>query len=185
MTILFKFLSTPLLLLASCLIAGLYGAVHNQMSYTVSPDYFHAFKFEQFAIADDWRNRWGAAQVGVLASWWMGGIVGVPIIALGARIAGLARFVGSVLLAAAVVAAITLAVGMGALIWAYGVLTPETVPAWAQRPGFSSAEAVAFARAGTMHNASYAGALIGGICGLVLVTWRGRRRRNAKVLRGV
>ena len=47
-----KILLFPLLLAAGCIISGLYGAFHNQISYTVSPDYFHAFKFDQFGIPE-------------------------------------------------------------------------------------------------------------------------------------
>ncbi|MFD2857128.1 hypothetical protein ACFSZS_23640 [Seohaeicola zhoushanensis] len=32
------------------LVAAAFGALHNQVSYTVGPDYFHAFKFRQFTI---------------------------------------------------------------------------------------------------------------------------------------
>jgi hypothetical protein len=66
----------------ACLYAALFGALHNQISYLVSPDYFHAFKFIQFGIPPDLHNRIGAALVGVLASWWMGiplGLVVAPL----------------------------------------------------------------------------------------------------------
>ena len=38
----------PVLLVFGCVIAGVYGALHDQISFTVSPDYFFAFKFHQF-----------------------------------------------------------------------------------------------------------------------------------------
>ena len=59
--------------------AGGYGAVHNHISYTVSPDYFHAFKFHQFGIPPELRGRVGASIVGWHASWWMGLFVGIPV----------------------------------------------------------------------------------------------------------
>ncbi len=34
------------------LIGGAYGAVHDQLTYSVSPEYFTAFKFHQFHFAD-------------------------------------------------------------------------------------------------------------------------------------
>ena len=45
------------LLAAGCLNAGVYGALHNQISFTVSPDYFFAFKFRQFGIPEEFRDR--------------------------------------------------------------------------------------------------------------------------------
>src|SRR5258708_14664894 len=78
----------PLLLVSGCLIAGSYGALHNQISYTVSPEYFHAFKFGQFGIPNELRGRVGAAIVGWRASWWMGLIIGMPILLVGLTLPG-------------------------------------------------------------------------------------------------
>ena len=33
-------------------LAGCYGALHDQISYTISPEYFTKVKFEQFRYAD-------------------------------------------------------------------------------------------------------------------------------------
>ena len=52
-----KLLLFPVLLAVACVIAGLYGALHNQISYTVSPEYFHANKFHQFAIPANLHDR--------------------------------------------------------------------------------------------------------------------------------
>jgi hypothetical protein len=54
----------PVLLAAGCLVSGAYGALHDQLSYTVSPDYFHPLKFDQFSIPSHLHNRAGAAPVG-------------------------------------------------------------------------------------------------------------------------
>jgi hypothetical protein len=68
-----KFILLPVLLGAGCLISGLYGALHNQISYSVSPDYFDAYKFIQFDVPVTLRDRVGASIVGWQASWWMAG----------------------------------------------------------------------------------------------------------------
>jgi hypothetical protein len=55
------------------LLAGLYGALHDQVSYTISPEYFTKMKFEQFHYANfGWPQRVFASEVGFLASWWVG-----------------------------------------------------------------------------------------------------------------
>ncbi len=59
-----KFALCPVLLVAGCLISGVYGMLHNQISYPVAPEYFHAFKFHQFAIPNGLHNRIGASMVG-------------------------------------------------------------------------------------------------------------------------
>src|SRR5262245_51244273 len=108
----------PILLIAACLCAGLYGALHNQISYTVSPDYFHAFKFDQFGIPEGLRGRIGASIVGWHASWWMGFLIGVPVLILGLILPGWKAYLSRCLLATAVVACTTLIVGLCALLFA-------------------------------------------------------------------
>jgi hypothetical protein len=65
-------------LLASIITAALFGAVHDQISFAVSPEYFTRFKFIQFHLADSpLPDRFRVALVGILASWWMGVPLGV------------------------------------------------------------------------------------------------------------
>ena len=59
------------------ILAGVYGALHDQVSYTISPEYFTKMKFEQFHYANfGWPQRVFASEVGFLASWWVGMIGG-------------------------------------------------------------------------------------------------------------
>jgi len=55
-----------LLLALAAVSAALFGALHNQLSYTVGPSYFTELKFEQFAIPPDTSPRVGAALVGLV-----------------------------------------------------------------------------------------------------------------------
>ena len=62
-----------LFLPAAMLAAGLFGVLHDQISYTVSDEYFTKFKFIQFGLRDAFLSeRVQVALVGFLASWWMG-----------------------------------------------------------------------------------------------------------------
>lgn len=55
------------------LIAGAYGILHDQVTYSLGPEYFTAFKFAQFGWADlGLPVRWFVAEIGFLASWWVG-----------------------------------------------------------------------------------------------------------------
>jgi uncharacterized membrane protein YsdA (DUF1294 family) len=73
----------PILLL-SALLAGGYGALHNQISYTASHEYFSQFKFIQFALEQSpLPNRLKISIIGVLASWWMGIPLGIFLGCLG------------------------------------------------------------------------------------------------------
>jgi len=81
--ILIKFLIFILLFPIICCMAGIYGFLHDQISYTVSSEYFTHLKYLQFNIQNNLHNRIGAGLVGVLATWWMGLITGIIIIPIG------------------------------------------------------------------------------------------------------
>jgi hypothetical protein len=55
------------------LIAGMYGVMHDQVTYGISPEYFTRLKFAQFWYADvGLGNRWFAGIIGFLATSWVG-----------------------------------------------------------------------------------------------------------------
>ncbi|WP_299414645.1 hypothetical protein [uncultured Sulfitobacter sp.] len=150
---------------------------HNQISYTVSPAYFHEFKFRQFGIDTGLHNRIGASLVGFMASWWMGLVIGVPIYIAALFVKGTKPFVKSFVGAALLVVATTLLVGIAALVVSFVTVGPDTLPPWMR--GRQVSDPVAFARAGTMHNFSYLGGLIGLFLGLIYTIWQAVMRRRA------
>lgn len=55
------------------ILAGAYGILHDQLSYSISPKYFELIKFRQFAYADfGLPPRVFVAEIGFLATWWVG-----------------------------------------------------------------------------------------------------------------
>jgi hypothetical protein len=152
----------PALLFIACLVAGVYGAVHNQISYTVSPEYFLEFKFHQFAIPEGQHSRIGAAMVGFYASWWMGILIGIPVLTIGLILPGWKMYLTRCLVAMGVVAATALVVGLVALLFASLFIT-ETMLSDYKFP--IGVDKVAFARAGTMHNFTYLGGFLGILTG--------------------
>ena len=73
-----------LFLVTAVLVAGAFGALHDQISYTVSHEYYTRFKFHQFGLLNDGiPERIRAAEVGFLASWWMGIPLGLLIGVMG------------------------------------------------------------------------------------------------------
>lgn len=62
------------------IICGTFGILHDQVTYSISPEYFTKFKFIQFRLVDEnmhmhMSDRAGAIIVGFMATWW----VGIPI----------------------------------------------------------------------------------------------------------
>ncbi|MES2475586.1 MAG: hypothetical protein V4640_07380 [Verrucomicrobiota bacterium] len=65
------------LAVAGALIAGGFGALHDQVTYTISQEYFTRMKFAQFAAWDfGFPRRVFVSEIGFLASWWVGVIAG-------------------------------------------------------------------------------------------------------------
>lgn len=152
--------------LAGALIAGAFGILHDQITYTISPEYFTRLKFRQFAYANfGWPARVFVAEIGFLASWWVGFIAAwfqarVAVPAWGS--AGAARHLR--LSIAIVFAAATLGAFAGYLM---GVsLSPgAALPGWqfyARSLGVH--DLPAFVRVAYIHNGSY----IGGGAGLII-----------------
>ena len=148
------------------LIAGCYGILHDQITFTVGPEYFHNFKIHQFSYADfGFGDRIFAAFIGFLATWWVGLIVGWIL----ARrcIPGQPRAVArkQIYLGFAVVFATGFLAGL--IGYAYGTWRGPNADYSAWQSVLSAHhvdDQYSFMRVGYIHNASY----IGGFIGLVL-----------------
>ena len=58
-------------------VAGLYGIVHDQVTFSISQEYFTRLKFTQFRWANiGLPTRIFVAEIGFLATWWVGLIAG-------------------------------------------------------------------------------------------------------------
>ena len=174
-----KFPSFFLLVALAAISAAIFGALHNQLSYSVGPSYFHALKFPQFGIAEGTAPRFGAAQVGVLASWWMGALVGLPAFVLGLFTVPraqsyLAAGIGAIGLVLVLATFFALAGLVGGLLAdATGLLDAVlTLPQGVERSDFL--------RAGFMHEAAY----VAGGLGALLAIWPMRRARAIDLARG-
>jgi len=170
----------PLLIIFAILLAALYGAIHNQISYAVAPEYFHDFKFKQFGFPESWRNRVGASRVGVYASWYMGLFIGLPV-GIAASFAPDSKTMRSLFIKASqIVVVVTLLVGLLALLHGYATITEGSLPRWMENRDVGNP--VNFARAGHMHNFSYLGGLVGLVTGLGYVIRKLMKARKQKSL---
>ncbi|NKX43329.1 hypothetical protein [Roseicyclus persicicus] len=167
-----KFPTFFLLMALAALAAAVFGALHNQLSYSVGPDYFLSLKFPQFGIAEGTAPRVGAAQVGVLASWWMGAAVALPAMLYGLFAVPTARSylaagIGAIGLVVVLATFAALAGLVGGLVAdATGVLDDVVQPP-------AGVDRSDFLRAGFMHDASYAA----GALGALLAFWPMRRAK--------
>ncbi|MDA7424004.1 hypothetical protein [Thalassococcus lentus] len=163
-----------LLLGLACLVSAVFGALHNQLSYSVGAGYFYEFKFPQFGVTEDLQNRLGAALVGVRASWWMGLMLGVPVFGLACVLLPSSR-VMPVGVAAIVIAMICTLIGamIGLVLGLYAPQVADQLPL----PSGISDEG-SFLRAALMHEGAYFGAGFGLLAGLWVV-WGARKPASA------
>lgn len=63
------------------ILSGIYGIIHDQITYSISSEYFTKFKYEQFGFKpeDYGGDRQAVAIIGFLATWWVGLWVGIII----------------------------------------------------------------------------------------------------------
>lgn len=55
----------------------------DQITYSISEEYYTKFKFFQFDIPEYFRDRFGVSIVGFLATWWVGLPIGIVIGSVG------------------------------------------------------------------------------------------------------
>ena len=148
------------LLFLACLLAGVYGALHDQVTYQIAPEYFTRLKFQQFGVSSDWHPRVGAAIVGFLASWWAGCLFGIAVFSSGMLIRDDWVFFRSSLIAICLVLGSTILAGLIAYLGSFAITQPSE---WQLRllQKLQVEDTKSFLRVGMIHNASYLGGLLG------------------------
>ena len=142
-------------------IASAYGAIHNLITYQISPEYFTRFKFFQFGLTKIMMPEiLKAMYVGVLASWWMGvfigGVVGCELIFARPQFRARYYVLASIII---LICAI-----LGAMTFDHIVIdyTMYFLP-----PNVT--DVASFYLVGSIHNGSYAGGFIGTIIAVLVL----------------
>jgi hypothetical protein len=78
-----KFLILLLTIIISIALAGLFGILHDQITYSISHEYYTKFKFHQFGLTNKETEaifpnpRIAVSKVGFMATWWVGKWIGI------------------------------------------------------------------------------------------------------------
>lgn len=153
------------------LIAGVYGILHNQITYSIGPEYFTKLKFDQFHYVDfGFGERVFVSCIGFLATWWVGFVIAwflsrrlIPQQPRATAYRGILR--GFVIVVACGILA-----GVGGFL--YGIWRgPESdYSAWLPFLWqLQVTDTWAFVRVAYIHNASYLGGLVGCIIALFVI----------------
>ena len=165
------------LTLAGGLTAGIYGILHDQITYTLSPEYFTRFKFGQFYDVDPGLgNRAFAGVIGFLATGWIGAILGWFYGRL--SMCGGKPNVRETMRALILTLAITGAFGFGGFLYATFTFDKKR-ESWSEwQEAYRIEDIASFYRVGIVHNMGYIGGFAGGIPSVILLR---RRCRKPKV----
>lgn len=162
------------LALGGTLIAGTFGIIHDQITYTISPEYFTRMKFDQFQAWDfGFPRRVFVAEIGFLATWWVGLIAAWFL----SRIA-LRKFQNpGKSVALAILAILGLVVLLGTAAYFTGLSLLADRPGWRESlDSIGVSDHPAFNRVAAIHFASYGGALIGWILAMAAFVIRPKSR---------
>ena len=162
--------------LIGAVVAGVYGVIHDQITYAISPEYFTHMKFEQFHFADvGLGDRAFVAIIGFLAASSVGLIIAWF---LARRLiphqprSDAYRQVGQGIACVFAFGVSSWLVGFAYGLWC-GPDADYSGWAWAFRR-FDITDTWSFVRVAYIHNASYLGGVIGMIVALAII----RPRRN-------
>ena len=163
-----KFLLFLLLLVIGSVAAGIYGVLHDQITYTISSEYFTLFKFRQFGrvVPLDFFNlppRLAVSIVGWMATWWVGFIAAI-ILGLFGLIHKEPRemFKRSMQAFIFVIAAAVLFGFIGYFFAKFSFF--DNLANWYIPEGLLDWES--FRTVGTIHNFSYLGGAVGNLAGI-------------------
>ena len=167
------------LILMAPFIGGLYGIIHDQITYTISPEYYTKLKFYQFGLVglnEEWNPespRLYVALVGFLATWWMGIIIGLILGLLGLLLQDWKIMFQVVLRAIIIAVIITILAGFVGLIYGSAFFQHAN---W--KLPINIIDEKSFIIVGSMHNFSYLGGLIGLIIGIkyILAEYKNKAR---------
>jgi len=173
-----------LIVLIGCLIAGLYGILHDQLTYSISHEYYTKFKFEQFGLnyegSEDLfkHDRYKVAVVGLFATWWMGIPISITVGLFSIHREPPFMFT-TAMKAFLITIIIAFATGLFGLILGFIEFTNH---ANNPRLYFGSrflpenlVDFKHFVAVGSMHNYSYLGGVIGLAVGVIFILWRKRK----------
>lgn len=162
------------------IIGGLYGIIHDQLTYTISPEYYTKFKFYQFGLMDIGNEaiftnpRLEVSAVGFMATWWMGLPIGLILGLVGLTIKDNNNFFLTVFKAFILTTIVAFATGLIGLVYGKLHLAETGVNWWLPDNLIDKKNFIAV---GSMHNFSYIGGLIGLIAGTIYIL-RKRKKLN-------
>ena len=176
-----KFITLFLIIAIAPVIGGLYGILHDQLTYTISPEYYTKFKFYQFGLMDFGNEaifpnpRIEVSVVGFMATWWMGLPIGLILGLVGLVHKNNKQMFRATTGAIIVVVIVAFVTGLIGLAYGKLYLANTEVNWWLPDNLIDTKDFIAV---GSMHNFSYLGGLTGLIAGIIYSIRQKRKFEN-------
>ena len=165
--IIFAFLAT---IGISICFAGLFGIIHDQITYSICNEYYTKFKFHQFGLTEISGEailpnpRIAVAKVGFLATWWVGKYIGIAFGITGLIFNEYKVMMKAILKALGWTFCITIVTAAIGFLYGNYFTNVNTVNWWFPDNLIHKKD---FVTVGTIHNFSYLGGALGLIFGIV------------------
>jgi len=160
----------------SLIITALYGILHDQLTYTISHEYYTKFKFIQFGLSETGKEvifaypRIEVSYVGIMATWWMGIPIGLILGITAFRYRNWKDMLTITLKSFPIIIGIAFVTGLIGLIYGYYQASHDLkvfTQGW-HMPN-DLIDVTNFVAVGSMHNFSYTGGLVGCIAAIIYI----------------
>jgi hypothetical protein len=164
-------------LIICILLAGFYGVIHNQITYTIAPEYFTKFKYDQFGFEPAWfgGHRETVAIIGFFATWWTGIFIGFAFGLTGLIFKDHTTMYKAIQKAIFITLCFAVATGLLGFLYGRFILTKTKVN-WSLPEDLIDKKG--FITVGSIHNFSYLGGLFGLVAGVYYMVKLKRLQRK-------
>lgn len=149
------------LILLAALTGGVYGALYDQLTYSISPEFFTKFRFGLFNLDPDMDERMAVAKIGFINTWKTGAVLGGILAFAGLINANYKHMFKYTVQAFLITLLIAFATGM--IGWGVGPMGDELDPDFA---AMNIVDVKSFKTVLNMNNFSNAGGVIGMLVGI-------------------
>jgi len=169
------------IMVLSCAIAGTYGIINDYFLYKFCPEFFTGFKFIEYGVATDTASGTESyliniIKVGLMASWWMGLIIGTILGVVSLPIPVQKTMFSTLFMAMGITIVITFFASMAGLAYGWLSFSEADIKTSVLFNGQKDlVMPMRFLMCFNMHNFSYVGAVIGMLAGSIFIIRKKRK----------
>lgn len=177
-----------LFILITPLLSGLYGIIHDQITYSISAEYFTKFKFYQFGLMDQGNEaifpnpRYQVSIIGFMATWWLGIPIGVLLGIEGLRYKKAQDMFSVTFKAIFITIIVTVAGGLAGFSYGHFYLIHQPIEKFSTWYIPNNINDIScYIKVATIHNFSYVSGVIGLLIALIYSSIN-RRKTNRMLI---